>query len=905
MHMSCTVYRSTYIIILAELCHKSAICKMITCFFYGRFWPEPPSACPSDAILIHRQTPTTLRSFYDATLNGCLCCVVPSSILEYQQLHSASIATMRNGSDRTFRLLVFDTYLTAGLGNRLIGLLSALLLAWCTNRTLLVCWPDVGSTQAHPSGEKFAMPKLSTLLQPHPLLVDCDMPPFASIRSRSETAFVTDYSSYFLTAVRYFDINEVYPQTVIHLTVIADLTSLLVENEHYGPMIRNFFGERPLSLLARHVIRPSAEVSVKSSELLAKIRKDSVPSIGVHIRLPPLPNSVDREKWSSVRETAHAWTCVEAISRYGPPFVDPNFRAETNGMLQEHLTVFLATDSEDLRIRSQSSSFSVVTSDGCRDTTDGIIATFAELVVLSRVDKFVAFGRSTFSHLIAALRLDNVFSVDGYSCVKVSCTDLPSEPRSGVTVFRGVSLRHHHERCMSDVALPGKRVALLIYATGSSVCQVENVVSTGEKYFLPRHSVHYFIFACCSGNKLANMLKVPTSHFTVISTTAPSYRDAFLEGWKQILRFDFVYMLDPSYLFSGPIAENILVDSVSSHHAFDRDLRKSDTFFGGKPSLFRKILFSLDHSRLVQEPVSFQVSDTCTDNIDNLDYFGISRSNLNSTCLPLQENIDFDCVRACECSAFPDKQKVGILVMATGKYASKVANLISSMAPNFVVEHERTFFIFSDSPTDFFENELARRQVKVSLKVVYTPHASWPFGTLKRFHTYLQHWKLLRQMDFLFAVDADMLFVGTVGDEVLSSLVGTLHPGYYKKPPTELPHESSPNSSAFVPVEQRKSYFAGGVYGGSIHEMKTLLEHLAANINSDYNAGGYVAVWHDESHLNRYFCSHPPTSILTPNYVYPEPPSDKDYHHLKDARGEPLWDIKIVALNKKHDEMRS
>jgi len=52
-----------------------------------------------------------------------------------------------------------------------------------------------------------------------------------------------------------------------------------------------------------------------------------------------------------------------------------------------------------------------------------------------------------------------------------------------------------------------------------------------------------------------------------------------------------------------------------------------------------------------------------------------------------------------------------------------------------------------------------------------------------------------------------------------------------------------------------------------------------------------IAVWHDESHYNRYLIDTPPTHILSPSYCYPESwrlPFEK----------------KLLALDKNHREMR-
>ena len=68
-----------------------------------------------------------------------------------------------------------------------------------------------------------------------------------------------------------------------------------------------------------------------------------------------------------------------------------------------------------------------------------------------------------------------------------------------------------------------------------------------------------------------------------------------------------------------------------------------------------------------------------------------------------------------------------------------------------------------------------------------------------------------------------------------------------------------------------------------------MVGQLATNVNRDLHKN-HIAVWHDESHLNRYFIDHPPKT-LSPSYSYPE--------RLK----LPFPKI-ILALDKNHGEMR-
>lgn len=226
--------------------------------------------------------------------------------------------------------------------------------------------------------------------------------------------------------------------------------------------------------------------------------------------------------------------------------------------------------------------------------------------------------------------------------------------------------------------------------------------------------------------------------------------------------------------------------------------------------------------------------------------------------------------------------KIGLLVIATGKYIKFIAPLSKSVKINFLKNHEITMFIFTDSE-DFKpqNNQIVIRQ----------PHLPWPKPTLYRYDTFKKNEALLKEMDYLFYCDADMLVVDTVSDEILSDLVGTCHPGYYNKPRHFYTYETNPQSKAYIAPNEGVMYYAGGFNGGKTEHFFKLINTCAQNIKTD-EENGIIAVWHDESHMNRYFVDNPPTLKLNPSYCYPES-SNIPFHK------------RIIALDKNHQEMRA
>lgn len=222
--------------------------------------------------------------------------------------------------------------------------------------------------------------------------------------------------------------------------------------------------------------------------------------------------------------------------------------------------------------------------------------------------------------------------------------------------------------------------------------------------------------------------------------------------------------------------------------------------------------------------------------------------------------------------------KVGLLIMATGKYIKFVEPLVNSARDNFCKNHEVTYFVFTDG------------QVPPGNDIVsiYQPKLGWPFDTMMRFETYARSSEVLSTQDYLFACDADMRFVNTVGDEILGERVATTHPCFLHSRGC---YDRNPQSLACVWSNEGGTYFAGAFYGGKSEEVLKIAHILSERINDDLSRG-IIAEWHDESHWNRYCLDHKPTVILSPSYCYPE-----------------SWNLpytrRLLALDKNHQEYRS
>lgn len=231
-------------------------------------------------------------------------------------------------------------------------------------------------------------------------------------------------------------------------------------------------------------------------------------------------------------------------------------------------------------------------------------------------------------------------------------------------------------------------------------------------------------------------------------------------------------------------------------------------------------------------------------------------------------------------------KKVGLLIICTNKYLSFLENLIKSADVHFLKNQDVTYFVFTNKDVDVLSN---RNIVRITVE-----HKEWPWMTLGRYKIFSENSDKLSEMDYLFYCDVDMLFVNEVGDEILGDLVGTLHHGYFGVSKSGLfsTIESNQNSLAYINPESIERYFAGGFNGGKSDIFLNMAKVLSSNIETDFN-NGIIAVWHDETHLNKYFVNNKPEIILSPSYCY--------YENSGDNR----FEQRLVALIKKHDKIRN
>ena len=214
--------------------------------------------------------------------------------------------------------------------------------------------------------------------------------------------------------------------------------------------------------------------------------------------------------------------------------------------------------------------------------------------------------------------------------------------------------------------------------------------------------------------------------------------------------------------------------------------------------------------------------------------------------------------------------KVAISFLGTGKYLDFLPQYYQNIEEYFLPNTKKTILAFTDGELD---------EAPKNIKVFPQEHLDWPYITLKRFEIINKARKIIADHDWFIFIDGDALVVDRIEEEDFFTdkpLFGVHHPCHYLKMP---PHNQYPgayeiteNCNAAIDLEkyQPKVYYQGCFWGGRTPEVCAMIDELEYRVGDDLRRN-IVALWHDESHLNKYFIENPDlVHTYGPEYAFPE-----------------------------------
>jgi len=209
-------------------------------------------------------------------------------------------------------------------------------------------------------------------------------------------------------------------------------------------------------------------------------------------------------------------------------------------------------------------------------------------------------------------------------------------------------------------------------------------------------------------------------------------------------------------------------------------------------------------------------------------------------------------------------KNIGIIYICTGKYIQFLEDFLSTAEVNFLPNHRKEYFIFTDSQLDNPDPS--------KFHISYQEKLGWPYDTLNRFHMINGISSQVDHIDYMYFCNANLLINEPIDETILptneTKMVGVNHPGQYMLSNTEFTYERNPNSLAYIPLGEGKYYYQGCFFGGTKDAFLEMSKQLQKNIDDDLS-NDIIAIWHDESHLNRYFLNNSP-KLLDPSYANPE-----------------------------------
>uniref|UniRef100_A0A8C6TK26 Alpha 1,3-galactosyltransferase 2 n=1 Tax=Neogobius melanostomus TaxID=47308 RepID=A0A8C6TK26_9GOBI len=220
------------------------------------------------------------------------------------------------------------------------------------------------------------------------------------------------------------------------------------------------------------------------------------------------------------------------------------------------------------------------------------------------------------------------------------------------------------------------------------------------------------------------------------------------------------------------------------------------------------------------------------------------------------EPLDYDRIHA------DNKTSVALTVFARtlGYLEAYLETFLVSAEKHFMIGLPVMYYVFTERPDDVPKIDLAPHRYLRVIRV--ERHSRWQDISMMRMKTISE--LIDSEMKYLFShvfcFDVDQRFMGRFGSEALGESVALLHAHFYKLPKNRFTYDRNPKSKAYMEIGDY--YYHAAIFGGSWESVKAIADACLASIIED-KQNGVEALWHDESHLNKYFWIHKPSKLLS------------------------------------------
>lgn len=214
-------------------------------------------------------------------------------------------------------------------------------------------------------------------------------------------------------------------------------------------------------------------------------------------------------------------------------------------------------------------------------------------------------------------------------------------------------------------------------------------------------------------------------------------------------------------------------------------------------------------------------------------------------------------------------KSVAILYICTGKYSVLWKEFYESFEKNFLQNCKKEYFVFTDANSIEYETE------NHNIHRINQQPLKWPYSTLMRFHMFNNIENELSSFDYIFFYNANAYAVNIINEDMVlprkeknEKLCVVKHPAYRNCKPFEFPYDRNIKCKAFIPYGFGKDYVQGCLIGGTASGFLKISKTIAKQIDIDLKHN-IIALWHDESYLNKYILKNKNYRLLGIEFADP------------------------------------